>query len=371
MSWFPVLRPPLLGLPLLALAASAPVQAAPHSEPLLRILLFDSPGPVQVESEGRAWPPAKIVVAAGGLRANGGPPVEEWRVAGGGPLRSGDYLVRGALRVIPGGRGLLVVNEVSLEDYVAGTLGREIPSSWKAAVLRAQAVVTRTYALHQRAIRGNGIYDLRADTTSQVYGGVDAESAAVRAASRDTRAEILTYRGRPILAAYHSASGGVTASAEEVWGRDLAYLVSVPVEGEDDSPATYWRASLSRITLGQAAEALGNPIGPVQMAEVLKRSASGRAQRVRLEGASGSAIVLGRELRRALGTSVLKSTLFQIRPLSEEDGGHFVFVGSGHGHGVGMSQWGARAMAEKGANYRQILETFYPGTRLERLDKGS
>ena len=216
--------------------------------------------------------------------------------------------------------------------------------------------------LHQRAAAGRRAYHLRADTKSQVYGGVDAESSAASAASRETRGEILTYRGKAILAAFHSASGGITASAEEVWGTPVAYLVSVPVIGEEDSPDTYWRATFSRTTLGKASEALGRSIGPVTGAKILKRSSSGRVQRVRLEGQAGSAVVEGAALRRVLGVSTVKSTLFRILPQQEE----FVFVGSGHGHGVGMSQWGARALAERGATYKEILEAFYPGARLER-----
>ena len=79
------------------------------------------------------------------------------------------------------------------------------------------------------------------------------------AALRDTRGEILTYRGEPILAAFHATAGGQTASSAEVWGRPLAYLVSLPVEGEEDSPHTYWRARISRSTLGRALEGIGRP----------------------------------------------------------------------------------------------------------------
>jgi stage II sporulation protein D len=95
---------------------------------------------------------------------------------------------------------------------------------------------------------------------------------------------------------------------------------------------------------------------------VAERSASGRAARIALLGSTGRATVAARQLRSALGDGVIRSTLFEIR----EIGGDVVFVGSGHGHGVGMSQWGAQAMAERGADYRAILAAFYPGTVLER-----
>ena len=90
------------------------------------------------------------------------------------------------------------------------------------------------------------------------------------------------------------------------------------------------------------------------------RSESGRVLEIRIVGSRGDTRLSGSKFRMALGESVLKSTLFQ---LSAQDGA-FVFVGSGRGHGVGMSQWGAQAMARRGVSYREILERFYPGTKL-------
>ena len=272
--------------------------------------------------------------------------------------------VRGSLVVQRTESGLRVVNGVPLEDYVAGTLGSEIYPSWDAETLKAQAVVARTYALHKKARRAGEAFDVRASAADQVYGGVVAETPAVRAAVRGTRREVLVYRGEPILAAFHSSSGGQTASAEEVWGRAVPYLVSRPVPHEEDSPDTYWRASVSGTTLGRALAPLDLRLGAVRQVRVEGRSASGRALRVQLQGTEGSESLEARALRSALGRSVIRSTLFEVR--NAEDG--FIFVGSGHGHGVGMSQWGAQAMATHGASYREILEWFYPGTQLVRSD---
>jgi stage II sporulation protein D len=195
-----------------------------------------------------------------------------------------------------------------------------------------------------------------------VYGGVRAENAAVARAVADTRSEVLTWNGEPILAAFHSASGGRTASAEEVWGESLPYLRSVAVDGEEVSPDTYWRVRLSRTNLGRALAPLGLELGAVREARVAERTPSGRAARIALSGSGGSGTVTARQLRSAVGDGVIRSTLFEIRDV----GGDVVFVGSGHGHGVGMSQWGAQAMAERGADYRAILAAFYPGATLER-----
>jgi stage II sporulation protein D len=253
-----------------------------------------------------------------------------------------------------------VVNRVPIEHYVAGTLGREVYPSWAKEMLKAQAVVTRTYAIYHAAARGEEVWDVTGDTRSQVYGGIDAEVPSVVAATRSTRGQWLAWRDEPILAAFHSASGGRTASAEEVWGGSLPYLVSIEVEDEEDSPDTYWRTALSGTRMSRALAPFGVRVGPVREIRVVERSPSGRALTVSVRGPKGETKIGARALRDALGAQVIRSTLFETR--ETPDG--VIIVGSGHGHGVGMSQWGAQAMALGGADYREILKAFYPGTRL-------
>jgi stage II sporulation protein D len=325
----------------------------------VRVLLQESPGPVRVGgADGRS---TLLAPAGAGLRAGGRAVGPVYRIGGARPLRAADLRVRGAVEVRRMEGGLAVVNELPLEDYVAGTLGRETYRRWHPEALKAQAVATRTYALHERERHARRPWHLRGDTGGQVYGGLDAESPEILGATRATRGEYLAFAGLPILAVFHSAAGGRTASAEEVWGRPVPYLVSVAVDHEDESPDTYWRAAFAGTTLGRALAPAGVRVGAVREVSVAGRSPSGRASRVRIRGDAGEAFVPARELRRVLGEKVIRSTLFDVRRGSEG----FVFVGSGHGHGVGMSQWGAQAMAMRGASYREILAAFYPGTRLE------
>jgi stage II sporulation protein D len=342
---------PRLALGALCLVAAPPLRA---DSPMLRVLVLESSGPVHVG--GLLLSPAQ-----GGLSVAGRPVGGVWRSRGEGPHPVGSLRVRGELEVRRTDAGLRVVNRIGLEDYVAATLGRELYAHWHPETQKAQAVLARTFALHRRAA-GRASYDLRSGDADQVYGGVDAETRVARAATRDTRGEVLLYDGEPILAAYHSSSGGRSASAEEVWGRALPYLTSRAVEGEEDSPDTYWRARFTGTTLGRALGSLGLHLGSVTEVRVEARSASGRVRRVAVEGTSGRGRIEGRALRDALGRDVVRSTLFEIR--ASED--TFIFVGSGHGHGVGMSQWGAEAMARRGAGYREILAAFFPGTTLTR-----
>lgn len=346
-----------LALGLLLSLASAAGAAADE----LRVLLLESRVPVQVAG-------VRVAPAGAGLNVGGRSAGARWEAPGPGPHRAASHRVRGSLAVERSPDGLRVINRVPLEAYVAGTLGREVYSSWHPEALRAQAVVTRTYALYQRARQRQPSWDLAADTSDQVYGGVAAETPAVVRATADTRAEVLTWRGEPILAVFHSGSGGRTASAEEVWGKPVDYLRSRAVAGEDASPDAYWRARVPAPTLARALAELGQPVSGLRAARVAGRTRSGRAARVEFQGVGGTRrAVSGRALRDALGPALVRSTLFDVRRAGDD----FVFVGSGHGHGVGMSQWGAQAMALRGASYREILAAFYPGTTLARVSQRS
>jgi stage II sporulation protein D len=222
-------------------------------------------------------------------------------------------------------------------------------------------VAARTYVLHQAAKRRRSDWDVRATAVSQVYRGIAAESDETRSAARATESEVLTYRGEPILAVFHSTAGGRTATAGEVWGQDLPYLRVVEVDEEDEAPHTYWRTVFSREDLQDVLGAAGIDVGVLRGVSVTRRTSSGRVERIEVRGTTQVDELRGSRLRSVVGSLGLRSTLFDVRTTADE----FAFVGSGFGHGVGMSQWGARALAERGASYQRILARFYPGTRLE------
>ncbi|MHC4422857.1 MAG: SpoIID/LytB domain-containing protein, partial [Planctomycetota bacterium] len=169
------------------------------------MLLLENAEGVRVGAE--AGPPTTLEPVLGGLRAGSHPVGPVWRLEG-ELLRVDRLRVRGGVEVrrVPG--GLQVVNRVPLEHYVAGTLGRETYPGWAAETFKAQAVATRTYALHEAARHADGAFDVEGGTRGQVYGGVDAESPETVAAVAATRGEYLAWQGRPILAVFHSASGG-------------------------------------------------------------------------------------------------------------------------------------------------------------------
>ncbi len=344
---------------------------APHAlaEPEMRVLLFETTQEFRISGGSLGASSVRVEPVAGGMKIDGAVAKSEQRFnPGSTPFRFKGEKVAGArywgaIILVSSARGVQVINEVPLEKYIAGILMLEVYHTWHEEVLHAQAVVARTYALHERARNIKQPYHVKSDVTSQVYGGANAASIKAERIVRETRGEFLAFDGKPILAVYHSASGGTTASAEEVWGRPVPYLVSREVEEESDSPETYWRVILSEEELRTALARRKIEVGEILEWSISEHSPSGRAQRIRIRGTYGTEEVTSQQFRLALGSSVVKSTTFELR--MHEQG--FLIVGSGYGHGVGMSQWGARAMAERGANYREILAWFYPGTTLSRV----
>jgi stage II sporulation protein D len=262
----------------------------------------------------------------------------------------------GSLELRSAGGRLDVINHVDFERYVVGIIANEVYPHWPAEVLKAQAVIARTYALHEISKRAGEPFHVEATVLSQRYRG-SGVPARVERAARETEGEHLEFGGSPILAVYHSSAGGRTASAEEVWGEEVPYLAAV-ASPDDDAPDFFWSYEIGKRDLAAALRERGisGPTHPE--VEVLERGPSGRVKRIRI----GDAALASRDLRKLLGGAAIRSTLFEVRQSQDR----VRFLGSGSGHGVGLSQWGALALAEKGESYRQILAHYYPGCRLAR-----
>jgi stage II sporulation protein D len=209
---------------------------------------------------------------------------------------------RGRMVLNREGGSVLVVNHVSLEHYLYGVVPAEMPASWPAEALRAQAVVARSYALTSR--RSGGTWDVYADVRSQVYRGVLSEIAASTAAVRETRGRVVTVGGQVAQTFFFSTSGGRTASNEEGFGgAPLGYLRSVDDPHDDLSPVHTWTA---RFTRREAQRKLGSLVsGRLRGLEVASRTASGRAATVLVRGSRGDQTVSAASVRTALG---LRST---------------------------------------------------------------
>ena len=259
------------------------------------------------------------------------------------------------------------VSSMDLEAYLVGAVLGEMPADFEPEALKAQAVAARTYAwkVYSTGIKhGDGSVCTDA-ACCQAYcspkeylekGGALASVEKIRAAVLDTANLVLTYEGTLIEATYFSCSGGKTEDAVAVWGNDFPYLQSVESPGEEAS--AYYEDTVI-FTREQLESALGVSLGEDAsgwFGEPTYTEGDG-VETIRI----GTELFSGIELRRLLG---LRSTAFQV----DFDGDTAVFATRGYGHRVGMSQYGADAMAADGADYRMILAHYYSGTELTTLE---
>jgi stage II sporulation protein D len=223
-------------------------------------------------------------------------------------VRNGDY--RGRATIVPDGRALLVVNRVAVESYLRGVVPAEMPASWPAEALAAQADIARSYALRSRS--SSGSYDVYADTRSQMYGGLDREVASTNAAVAATRGEVVTYGGEVAQTFFFSTSGGTTANNEEVWGgTPIPYLRAVDDPHDDLSPYHTWTVTFTDGQARSKLKPLG--VGRFEDMQVIARTSTGRAATVEVTGADGAIDVPAARIQALLG---LRSTWFSV---TEED----------------------------------------------------
>ncbi|MDI6703583.1 MAG: SpoIID/LytB domain-containing protein [bacterium] len=252
-----------------------------------------------------------------------------------------------------------VINVIDLEDYLYGVIKKEVPGSFPFEAIKAQAVVSRTFALANLGKHGD--FDLCSNCHCQMYGGVLAEDIWTIIAVRETQGEILVYNGKIADTPYHSTCGGHTDSSELVWSgkKDIPYLRGVRCGFCYDSPHYTWQ---EEIPINEISKALN--IGNIYSIEILEVTPYGRVQRLLITHSKGETKISGRDLREILGLDVIKSTRFTCR----RHGDMILFSGYGFGHGVGMCQFGAKEMAKAGYTYKEILEHYYPGTELSHIE---
>ncbi len=314
--------------------------------------------------------------------------------------RSGKNPVyRGSLKLVRKKQGLLLVNTLTLREYLYGVVPSEMPSSYPMEALKAQAVCARSFAWRQMRSGSYKEYGADVDDTTafQVY-HMTEEDARTRKAVRSTAGKMVYSGDQVITTYYYSTSWGYSASEQEAWGggsgqnypvrfqragagrgQSLAqesafydFITDTAAETYDSGYDWYrWKVKLTAGTLGAK---LG--IGKANKITVLKRGKSGLLQKVRVSGTKGRITLEGQEeIRKQLypaGTEITrknpgKTTVLSMLPsaaftvLEEAHNGKVVFtlLGGGLGHGVGMSQNGAGVMADKGKDYQEILKHYY------------
>ena len=307
---------------------------------------------------------------------------------------------RGSMIVRETGNGLLrrdaprndstlqLINRLELEDYLKSVVSSEMPSRWPLEALKAQAVCARTYTLN--ALKQKDI--LRSGVEDQMYLGYDREDDKGRKAVMETNGEVLVDSFGNYVDAYYSSSGGnYTASVSDVWGLSpRPYLLPV----NDSAAGSSYQSWTRDFSLSDLESKLSDlRLNKIDSITVFQRSIEGRATKLQVLGTQNSSeqakvqwrkdnngdifdsinleaksepktvettrYLTGEELRHKLG---LPSTNFDLSRQADK----YIFTGTGFGHGIGMTQYGARNMAEAGADYREILEHYYQAAKLYR-----
>ncbi|MBQ6058683.1 MAG: SpoIID/LytB domain-containing protein [Clostridia bacterium] len=351
------------------------------------------------------------------------PPSGTWpavRAMDGGAMKRGLYTYNGAfeMRRLSGG-DITFLNTLSLADYLKGVLPYEMDGAWPLEALKAQAVCARSYLLSN--LNKHKDFDICNTTHCQVYYGTAKETARVRQAVEETRDEVLAYQGKTVSAFYFSSSGGYTESAHNVWGGDTApYCAAVPDPYEDQSAITHFSKTVTRSELTSLISSWGTGIDRVAdcyvstytepahnvyavtfVGENGKRYTISGCDNVRIKLSSlvksprfditgGSQ---GGETLYAAGGEKLPSGPLTVITGSDElvespskpyvmtenglvlakgsasggGGSSFTFAGSGLGHNVGMSQFGAKGMAERDMDYEEILHHYFTDIRISSL----
>lgn len=252
------------------------------------------------------------------------------------------------------------IDTMNLEEYVLGVVLCEMPADFEVEALKAQAVVARTYAMGREEKGGKHVGGpvctspacCQGYTSPVEYAGDQEQMEKVRQAVLQTAGIVIRYDGKLIDATYFSCSGGQTEDALAVWGTDIPYLQSVPSPGEEGAAhytdtVTFsvadFQTMLGRVLSGRPETWFGE----------VTYTAGGGVSTILIDGHEYT----GTELRQKLN---LRSTAFIINAVGDT----VTITTKGFGHRVGMSQYGADAMALQGSGYAEILAYYYPGTEL-------
>lgn len=306
---------------------------------------------------------------------------------------------------------ITVVNALSLQQYLYGVVPREMSADWHIEALKAQAVAARNYAIVNMNKHLEYGFNVCTTTDCQVYGGYDSEKPSSNAAVDATIGQLIYYNGSPITAFYHSSSGGYTENAENVWSGSLPYIKAVEDSFSEGSPNSNWQKVYTADEINSILAAQQINVGSIQSISIDTYTPTGRSLSMTITGARGSTVLEKEKSRAVFGYDELKSTMFTVetdadlfvissvgQPVQKiksatakaaTAGGQtalsegpdmlriyngsqyatasgyptrFIFNGKGWGHGLGMSQWGAKGMAEAGYSYVEILQYYYQGT---------
>ena len=254
------------------------------------------------------------------------------------------------------------IEKIPLEKYLIGVLAGEMPVSYDIEALKAQAVAARTYTINKIEQNKAKEYDVVDTTNDQVYKDeqqlkeiwkekYNENTKKLKQAIKETNGEYLTYEGKPIHAFFFSTSSGTTENCKDVFGESLPYLVSVSSTWDENSPSYQGELKLTKEEFCQKLEINCNEIKIN-----IERNETNSIKNITINNKT----IKGTDFRFKLG---LKSTNLEI----EQTNNDIIIKTKGYGHGVGMSQYGAKELANNGYKYDEILKHYYQGVEFKKI----
>ena len=303
-----------------------------------------------------------------------------------------------------------IINNIEIDDYLYGVLPREMSTSWHIEALKAQAIVARSYLIKNLGMYDKYGFDICNTSSCQVYDGYDYEGSVSNRAVDETSGKVVTYNNSIINAYYHSSSGGFTASSENVWVTALPYLKGVYDKYSIGAPNTNWTLSYTEKQLIDILKDNGYNVNSIKDMYIDEISEDGRVQKLVIVTDYEKIILIKENARKVFGYYDLKSIFYTISTGNKysiqsatnieaksvtglnvisnsgqtvlnpnqnhtilganysleisSDDELFAFNGRGWGHGIGLSQWGAKAMAEQGFKCDEIIKFYYFGVEI-------
>ncbi|HNW28492.1 MAG TPA: SpoIID/LytB domain-containing protein [Spirochaetota bacterium] len=283
---------------------------------------------------------------------------------GNDPILVNGQPYRGSMILRRQNESLQVINLTVIDEYLLSVVPGEIPASWDRESLKAQAVAARTFTYYHLK-SGNDrdeAYDLDATAATQVYRGMNDEKPQTTEAVRATAGQIMVYDGKPILSYFHSTCGGKTVDARYVWEKSrLPYLQGVTCGFCKDSTKYNWEATLNIAEIRSGLMKKYPAIGSISAVSFRKKD--DRVVEVAIAHSRGVIRMNGNDFRLLFPAEKIRSLYF----VSKKEKDRLVLKGHGWGHGVGLCQWGARGMAMRGYDYKDILRHYYTGVSIKSV----
>lgn len=327
-----------------------------------------------------------------------------------GSVNINGTIYRGGVEFYPSSGKLTVINFVNINDYIAAVVGKEMSPSWNIEALKAQAVCARSYCIATWNRHSSLGFNMCSLQDCQTYMGISGETESTKRAASETKDQVVMYGSSVATTVYSASDGGSTAYSKHVWGGDIPYLQAVEdiYENPNEAVRSSWTNTFTKSDIKSKLAASGINIGEVTDMKVTGKDEYGRVYEVTIYGTNGNHVLKNEKTRSLFNLYSQKYTIsssgktadseiyaassegikiitdnviakvyvdglltvrggastktYKENESASSTGDTFTINGSGWGHGVGMSQYGAKAMADQGFGYKDILTFYYKGT---------